>query len=319
MGVGLKSCLVLNPLSGGKRSDGLRRGLERAFRDIVPGGRVTETRGAGDAETIVRSLLADGFECVAVAGGDGTINEAVNGYFAAPGAAADEPRPVNASACLAVVPLGTGGDFRRSLGLEPDPLAALSLLTGSSTVECDVGLATYVDPAGASARRLFVNVASFGLSSLVVEYVNSSHRRVPGPMAYFGSTLRAFGSYRSVQTRLLMDRGEQRVERPLVVAVANGRFFGGGMEIAPEADMRDGLLDVVIVSDVGLGEFVYHAPKLYGGRLTDLPQVAHRRVREISLSTLDGGRRLGLEMDGEALGRTPATISVLPGTLRLKS
>lgn len=318
----LTTCLVLNPLSGGRRADRLRRDVERAFREIVPGGQIRETAGPGDAETLVRSLIHQGVQCVAVAGGDGTINEAVNGYFVRPRDPADDEErciAVNPEASLAVIPMGTGGDFRRSLGLEPDPLAALSLLTGTSTRPCDVGRATFVGHDGQRVSRYFVNITSFGLPSLVVQYVNTSGRRVPGSMNYFVSTLRAFMNYEPVRIRILMDRAEQRVEQALLVAVANGRFFGGGMEIAPGAEIRDGLLDVVLVADASLGDFMAHATKLYGGRILEHPQISHRHVREVLLDPVEDSDVMLLEMDGEPLGRLPATLRVMPGALRLKS
>jgi YegS/Rv2252/BmrU family lipid kinase len=318
MGVRLKTALVTNPRSGGARADRVRDRLSSAFREMVPDGSIRETRAEGDAEPLVRSLLEEGHECVAVAGGDGTLNEALNGYFL-PLEGDAPPEAVNPGACLAVVPVGTGGDFRRTLGLEPDPLAALSLLTGTSARSCDVGRATYVDRDGRSASRLFLNITSFGLSGLVDEHVNSSSRRVPGSLNFFVATLRAFAEYENVRVRVVMDGVEERVERAVTVAVANGRFFGGGMEVAPPARLDDGLLDVVILGDLGIGDFILNSRRLYGGRLLEVPLIQHRHAREVVVTTVEDSDRMLMDMDGEPLGRLPATLGVIPGALRIKT
>jgi diacylglycerol kinase family enzyme len=225
---------------------------------------------------------------------------------------------VNPDACLAVIPVGTGGDFRRTIGLEPDPLAALSLLTGDSSRGCDVGHATYEDNDGRPASRFFLNVTSFGLGGLVDRYVNSSTHSLPGSLNYFVATLRAFAVYTNVRVRAVVDGAQECVERSVIVAVANGRFFGGGMEVAPHARLDDGLLDLMILGDLGLPDFMFRAHKLYGGRLLDVPLIQHHHVRKVVLEAVEGEEML-MDMDGEQLGRLPATLRVFPGALRIKS
>lgn len=322
MGVRFRTALVVNPRSGGRRADRIRRDLASSFGEMVPGGEIRETRGPGDAERLVRSLLEEGVECVAVAGGDGTLNESVNGFFRPippfedPDAA---PEAVNPEASLAVIPVGTGGDFRRTLGLEPDPIAALSLLTGSSVRACDVGYATFADRDGNRVGRFFLNITSFGLSGLVDEYVNESSHSLPGSINFFVATLRAFYDYENVRVRILMDGTEQWVERAVTIAVANGRFFGGGMEVAPQARLDDGFLDVVILGDLHLADFIIHANQLYGGRILEHPLVQHRQVRQVVLDPVDESDVMIMDMDGEPLGRLPATLGVFPGALRIKT
>ena len=310
MAVRLRTALVVNPLSGGRRADRLRTELAAAFREVAPGGVVRETREQGGAEALVRECLEEGFGCVAVAGGDGTLNEAVNGYLEPidPGDGDPSPRAVNPDACLAVIPMGTGGDFRRTIGLEPDPLAALSLLTGDSTRRCDVGHATYVDGSGRTASRFFLNVTSFGLSGHVVRYVNSSTHRLPGSLNYFVATLRAFAVYTNTRVRAVIEDAQRCVERSVLVAVANGRFFGGGMEVAPRARLDDGLLDLMLFGDLGLPDFVLQSQKFYSGRVMEVPLIQHHRVRKVFLETVEEGDEMLMDIDGEQLGRLPATL-----------
>ncbi len=317
----LRTALVMNPRSGGRGADRARAALADAFRKAAPGGEIRETRTQGDAGVLVRECLEDGYGCVAVAGGDGTLNEAVNGYFEPidPGDAEPEPRAVNPEACLAVIPMGTGGDFRRTIGLEPDPLAALSLLTGDSVRACDVGHATYDDGRGRPASRFFLNVTSFGLGGLVDRFVNSSTHRLPGSLNYFVATLRAFAQYTNTRVRTVMDDSGQCVERSVIVAVANGRFFGGGMEVAPRARLDDGLLDLMILGDLGLPDFMFRAHQLYGGRLLEVPLIQHHHVRKVVIETVEEGAEMLMDMDGEQLGRLPATLRVFPGALRIKT
>ena len=324
MTVVMRTALVVNPRSGGKKSDRARRALVEAFHGLAPDGEVAETRADGGARGVVNGLLHAGFECVAVAGGDGSLNEAANGFFdevpvsmGEGGAAA--LRAVNPEACMAVVPLGTGGDFRRTAGLEPDPIAALSLLTGTSTRPCDLGHVSYVDREDRLAGRLFLNIASFGMSGLVDEYVNRSGRALPGSMSFFLSTVRAFMDYRNVEVEVRMDSAAPTRKKMLTVAVANGRFFGGGMEVAPEAVTDDGLFDVTILGDLGLWDFTVHSKKLYGGKILGLEGVDHGRARRVEIATVDSAARMLMDLDGEPVGRLPATLTVLPGAIRLKS
>jgi YegS/Rv2252/BmrU family lipid kinase len=324
MGVQLKTALVMNPRAGGKRADSLRRRLAAEFGELVPDGEIRQTSAQGDAENLVRALLEEGVECVAVAGGDGTLNEAVNGYFRPipPDAEPDPdtpPEPVNPGACIAVIPVGTGGDFRRTLGLEPDPLAALSLLTGSSLRSCDVGHASFRARDGGRGSRFFLNITSFGLSGMVDEYVNQSSHSLPGSLNFFIATVRAFYNYHNVRVRVLLDDTEQWVETAVTVAVANGRFFGGGMEVAPGASLDDGLLDVVVLGDLQLVDFIVHSRLLYGGRILEHPLVQHCHVRRVLLDAVEESDVMIMDMDGEPLGRLPAELRVFPGALRIKT
>ncbi len=324
MGVEIKTALVINPRSGGKKSDRLRKALVDAFHGLVPAGEVVETRKDGGARHVVNELLHLGYECIAVAGGDGSLNEAANGFFdeipvTVDPAGGDAPRPVNPSACMAVIPVGTGGDFRRTMGLEPDPVAALSLLTGTSTRKCDLGHVSYVDREGRPAGRLFINITSFGMSGLVDEYVNRSGRAMPGSLSFFVATVRAFSDYENVAVDVRMGSAEPIRRTAVAVAVANGRFFGGGMEVAPEARVDDGLLDVVILGDLGLYDFVVNARKLYGGKILGLPDVDHGRVQRVAIETVEADARMLMDLDGEPVGRLPATLTILPGAIGLKS
>jgi len=310
----LKTAFVVNPQSGGKRKNRLR---ERTLREIAarfPGAPVDATRSGEEAAAVVRARLEEGFECIGVMGGDGTLNNALGGFFRDL-----EGTPVRKDAVLAVIPAGTGGDFRRTIGLEDDPVAALSLLTGTSSRPCDAGIVEFRDFEGATRRRYFLNITSFGVSGLVDKYVMESKKKLGGTLTFFGATVKALVRYRNVPIEIVVDGGAGRVLKSTVVAVANGRFFGSGMEIAPKADIADGLFELVAIGDLSLVDFIRNSRKLYGGKILAHPEVFHGPARAVKLTPVREGDVAYMDMDGEPCGTLPATLTIVPGALRIKT
>jgi len=309
----LKTAFIINPGSGGKRKDRLRKALADRIAQMFPDAPVTFSTTADEASTRTRELLEGGCECIAVAGGDGTINSVLQGFFRD-----DRGTPVRKGAALGVIPVGTGGDFRRTLGIENDPLAALSLLSGDSVKPCDVGLVEYTDAGGKKAKRYFLNITSFGLSGLVDKYVLESSKKLGGTLTFFLATLKAFRRYTNTKVEVTIDGSTKKTLTSVLVAVANGRFFGSGMHIAPMADIGDGLLDVVVLGDMHLGDFIRHGSKLYAGKLTNHPDFFHARARSVGIVPVEETGVMTMDMDGEPLGTTPASVTIVPSAIALK-
>jgi YegS/Rv2252/BmrU family lipid kinase len=269
------------------------------------------TREPGDATRLTREGLESGVDTVVAVGGDGTTNEVVNGFF-------DGDRPRAPGAALAVLPFGTGGDFRRTLGVPRDTRAAARLLAARHTRTIDVGHLELTRSGGGRQSRIFINIASFGVSGLVDEYVNRTSKRLGGRLSFMLATARAGLAYDNQRVRLVFD-GDQAGAVDLtayVVAVANGRYFGGGMFIAPHAELADGQFDVVALGDLGMWELVRHGRKIYSGAHLGMDKVSQRRAREVRAEPL-GTEPVRLDVDGETPGILPATFRVLPAALRL--
>lgn len=305
--------LVVNPRAGagtaGRRLPVLRAALDR--RGAEHELRLTES--PRDATRIVREVLKQGSHTgVAVVGGDGTLNEAVNGFFEPDGTA------IPTDAWLAPLPCGTGGDFRRTLRIKKgdfDGMVARMLATEPRPI--DAGWLTFVDERGGPGGCAFVNIASCGLGGRVVRKVDAGPKWMGGTPAFLLGTVRGMIGYANQGVRVRVDDGAPRELRVLNLAVANGRYFGGGMQIAPRAEIDDGLFDVVALEMSSLA-ILARAARVYAGTHLDLPGVWHTRGKRVVVEAVDPAERVLLEADGEAPGALPATFELRPGALRLK-
>lgn len=270
------------------------------------------------AARLTREALQDGVELVIACGGDGTNNEVVNGFFA-------PPRPgepdvwIAPKAVFSVMMLGTGGDFRKSFGAAGDVDAQVRQIAEGKPRPLDVGRVEYVADDGAPAVRYFINIASFGVSGVIDREVNGARftKLLGGRFAYFAATVRGMARYRPRPVLLQVDDGP---ELPFVIntaAVCNGRFFGGGMHVAPMADPCDGRFELVVIHDMTLLDFIRDPNAIYRGEHLQSPKVRHLSGQRIAARTADGSEVL-LDVDGEAPGRLPATFTLLPGALTLR-
>lgn len=269
------------------------------------------TSGPGDATGLCRQALHSGADTVVAVGGDGTISEVANGFF-------DGDQPVRPEAAMGIIPVGTGGDFRKTAGIPRDIRGAAQILARREIRPIDIGHVELVTRDGSSAAQVFINIASFGLSGLVDELVNESSKRLGGKLSFMVATARAGLRYQNQRVRLVFDGDEAGSADVTVntVAVANGRYFGGGMYVAPEAELDDGRFDVVAIGDLSKWEFVRHGRKLYAGTHLHLDKVSHRRAVTVRAEAI-GGEQVRLDIDGETPGVLPATFRILPRALKL--
>jgi len=301
-----RTLVVVNPRSRNGATGRRWRGHEARLREVLGPLEVEHTRGPRDAERLAREGVRAGVERILVAGGDGTLSEVATGLLAA---------DLASYASIGLLPLGTGGDFARSLGIPRDLEGALACIAQGNTRKVDAGRARFLGADGADRTAYFVNVSSFGISGLIDELVNRTSKRLGGTLSFLVGTLRAIFQYRSIRVAIRVD-GELVHDAGLILATgANGRYFGGGMQVAPEARIDDGLLDVVIVADLPIPKLLAKLPKIYAGtHLADEAAVLHRG-RVIEAEALPG--RVMLDLDGEPLGTLPVRYEVLPGALTL--
>ncbi|HEX8069725.1 MAG TPA: diacylglycerol kinase family protein [Pyrinomonadaceae bacterium] len=274
------------------------------------------TAARGDGRRIAARAAAAGRAFIVACGGDGTISEVANGILEA-----------GAPAELGVLPSGTGGDFRRTLALPGGAAAAARALRDGRTELIDVGRVEFVNHEGADEARYFLNVASCGMGGEVVRRVKAegggrlargSARLLGGRGAFALAALQTTLSFTKPIIRVQLDG---RPKRRLTVAnlcVANARYFGGGMKIAPEAKLNDGLLDVVALGDLDTLTILTNVHRLYLGTHLGMQQVHHAHAQRVIARAADESQPVLLEVDGELVGTLPASFEIKPSALRVR-
>ena len=306
-----RTVLVVNPQSKrgllGRRWPELAAEIRRTYGPFEE----ARTRCAGDATELTRDALRAGAERIIAMGGDGTINEVACGFF-------EDGERIAPNAALGVLPFGTGGDFRKTLGMPKDLDAACEILARGNTRLLDAGKLSLLDPANGRVDRIFINIASFGMSGLVDELVNQGSKRLGGTLSFMLATARASLRYKNQRVRLVFDDDDGDPVDMMIhtVAVANGQYFGGGMRIAPDADPGDGLFDVVALGDMSRRDMMLRGHRVYAGSHLGLDKVSFRRARKVRAEPLDPDP-IRLDVDGETPGILPATFEVLPGAIHV--
>ncbi|MBW2230415.1 MAG: diacylglycerol kinase family lipid kinase [Deltaproteobacteria bacterium] len=301
----VSTLIVLNPRAGASAARFAR--LQSRLQDVLGDVEVARTRGARDAERIAREAVRAGVERLVVAGGDGTLSEVVSGLLAA---------GLGGHAELAVLPLGSGCDFARSIGTPRDLAAAVDALATGGRHRVDAGRIRYCDHAGQERTAYFLNEASFGLSGGIVDLVNRAGKRWGPTLAFALGTVAGILRHRSPDVVIRVD--ERIVHRgPLSLAVAaNGRYFGSGMQVAPEARLDDGAFDVVIARHLAKPRLLALFPRIYGGTHLTHPCVSVHRGLTLEAES-HGSEPARIDVDGEPLGRLPVRIELLPKAIRL--
>ncbi len=299
--------MIANPASAGggtgRRWPAVAAGLRAAGLDFD----VAMTAARGQAAEISGRAVAEGRGMVVAAGGDGTVNEVANGFFNA-----GEPVATGRTV-LGVLPMGTGGDFRRTLGIPTEPEAAAAVLAARRSRRLDAGRVTYQAHGGGHEVRHFVNIADAGIGGEVVARVNRGPRLVSGDITFNVAALRAILRWRNRPLRVDVD-GDVRELVAQQVIVANCQYFGSGMWAAPTAIPDDGLLDIVVVGDLGLLENLRGMSEIRAGRHLEPghPKISHRRGRRVEVSSSSS---VLIDVDGEQPGRLPALFEVQPGAI----
>ena len=292
--------LIVNPRSANGSTGRKWPKMERRLREAAPPFDAVFTGAAGDA---IR-LAAEGamrYETVVAVGGDGTISEVANGILSA-----------GAEAALGVIPRGTGSDLVRTLGIPTSVEAAASLLANGPRRRIDVGSATFSGLHGEMASRWFVNAAEVGAGAKVVDAINRASRRLSGPPAFWWAILITIFRYRASPASIVTD-GSPPLELLLSNAwIANGCYSGGGIRSAPRAAVDDGLLDVVAVEHGPAWRRILGLLKLRSGAFVEMPEVQYRTAARVEVTA---ERPLPIEIDGDAVGTTPAVFEVVPSRL----
>jgi YegS/Rv2252/BmrU family lipid kinase len=260
------------------------------------------SEAAGGLTELAAQAVRDGATRLVVVGGDGSVNEVVNGIAGSEGVE------------LAVLPRGTGWDFVRTFGIPRDLEGAVAIALDGNVREIDLGVVEYRSWSGEDAQAWFANVGSAGISGAIAKRANETTKALGGKVSYYWSTLAVFVRWQTGELRVTVD-DETRSGRMIDVLVANGRFLGGGMMMLPEAEPDDGLFDVMLIGDVTKRDLLVTLPKSYRGKHLPHPRLEVLRGRTVSV---DSDEPLPIEIDGEQPGTTPARFEIRPRALKLR-
>jgi diacylglycerol kinase (ATP) len=300
--------IIVNPASGGSATRESWPAMASDLATHFGAFNCAFTEKAGEGRALAERGANEGRRLIVACGGDGTISEVANGIL-------DSGLDVE----LGILPSGTGGDFRRTLGIPARTADAARVLRAGRTRRVDVGRASYLNYEGQEETRCFLGVASCGMSTDIIERVKENNSRWLGGKLSFA--LAAGQTTLSLpKTRVVVQLDDER-ERRLTVAnlcVANARYFGGGMKIAPQAILDDGQLDVIAIGDLGTLKILANVHKLYRGTHLEMEQVHHTRARKLAARPAQKSEEILIEIDGELPGRLPATFEIVPGALRVR-
>jgi YegS/Rv2252/BmrU family lipid kinase len=265
------------------------------------------TARAGDAERIARKKLSEGAELIICVGGDGTLNEVVNGFM-------DESGPIRNDTLLGFVPNGTGCDFIKTVPIPPSIEQSLDTIKEGYTRVIDVGRLWHHNDHGIPVIRYFHNVVSFGLGGEVDKRVNKSSKMFGPFISFIWATVASVLLCGKKKMHIQIDDSCGREVIAWNIAVANGQYHGGGMQVAPDALIDDGLFHITVIGNLSLSEVFRHFPKLYNGRIKDVKDVSILTGKMIRASS---DERVLLDCDGEQPGCLPIVATVIPAALRM--
>jgi diacylglycerol kinase (ATP) len=296
--------VILNPKAG--RGQGSARKAELAAlltagaRAVGAEWKIVETQAAGSAIELTRQAVREGTAdfatVVAAAGGDGTLNEVVNGLVGS--------HPIGLEAVCGLVPLGTGNDFARCIGLGTDLKRSVENLFHGTPCPVDVGNA---------GERWFLNIAGCGFDALVADRINRGFRRLHGTTAYIAAVCDCLRTLKPAQLTLTLD-GQRLETRALMCSVANATSYGGGMRVAPDARIDDGLFDICLLREAGRLEFLLAFPRVFKGTHVSHPKVTMLRAAVVRV---ESDPPLPILVDGDVVGTTPVTFTLHPHKLRM--
>lgn len=286
-----KTCIILNPSAGSiKDLDDVAAQLAR-----LPNAEIRLTTKPGSAVRFARTAIRNGRQTIIAAGGDGTLNEVINGIGENLGAAQ-----------VGLLPLGTGNDFARSIEMPVDLKEAIDVIRAGETRAVDLVRVT------SDEVRYFVNVSAGGFSGLVNEKLTPEMKKTWGPLAYLRGAAAALPELRAYRTTLAFDNAESLMMELYNVVVANGRYVAGGRSIAPEASIDDGLLDVILIPERPATELALVVAQIALGSHLSSGAIIHRRAKKLTVNSKPG---MWFNVDGELVGNEPATFEIVPRAL----
>lgn len=305
--------VIVNPKSAGGSTKDSWTNKASDLRAHFGAFQVAFTKKAGDGIELAKRHSEAGRKFIIACGGDGTINEVANGILQS-----------GKETELGILPSGTGGDFRKTLNIPQETREAARVLQNGETKKIDVGRVSFQNFENETVERYFLNVASFGLSAAINEKVKEKDyfKWLPidalrGKVKYALSTLEKVLDTDYLTVRVKIDGRDEKSLNTLNFCVCNARFFGGGMKIAPDAKLTDGLFNVVNIGDIKTLKIILQGYTLYRGTHYDLPEVKNSLAKKIEVSPINN-QQIHIETDGELPGKLPAVFEIIPNALKIR-
>ena len=298
---------IVNPHAGNGSTGSDWPFIKAIAKDRLGSFETYMTSRAGDAAMFAKNVIANGARLVVCVGGDGTLNEVINGFM-------EHNESVRSDLTFGFVPTGTGCDFIRTVSIPKDMKQAIDLIAAGPARSIDLGRLFFKDHNGRDCWRYYINITSFGLGGEVDQRVNNTTKAFGPFISFIWATLISIFLYGKKRVWIKVD---EDFEQELIiwnVVVANGQYHGGGMWVAPDASIDDGLFNVTVIGDLNLPEVFFNLPKLYNGRINDIGKVI--TLAGLKIEALSDQQVL-LDVDGEQPGMLPVTIDMLPGALRI--
>lgn len=307
----LPPLLVANPLSGGGKTGRTLGDVHAVIERRLGHVDLALTSRPGHGIDLAREGVREGRETIIALGGDGTLHEVANGVLDAGGGAA-----------VGYIGQGTGGDFRRTLGMRHRLDAYIEVIAAGRERSIDVGKLRYRAIGGETRTRWFVNILSAGMSGLADRYVSETTKAIGGKAAYFWASLRALAACRRGRLRCevgLLGHRSERTVSTFMIAICNGRYFGAGMQVAPMAVPDDGRFEVVSMDASSKVAFVAYSRRIYDGTHLSTPGVEHFACDRIAMDLENDDARdlFLLDVDGEPVGGLPLEVELVPRALRV--
>jgi diacylglycerol kinase (ATP) len=307
----LRTQVIVNPESNQGRTKKRWKRIKEALKSFLKEFKYEFTEKPLQAIEISRTAIKEGIELIVGVGGDGTINEIANGFF-------ERQKPINPETALGIIPSGTGSDFSKSLRIPLGLRNALRVITQAPSNSIDVGRVIFKNHSEADDERIFLNVSDFGLGGEVV-YKMNQERMEKNTSSYFKCLISTFMRYRNKTILISVDGKEIPAEEYMVGAIANGKIFGKGMKVAPEASLNDGMFDFVLVKKMKKLEFLRNVFRIYTGSHLSHPKIELIRGKKIDVTPARADEKILIEVDGEQVGSLPAAFEILPQRLLIKS
>lgn len=301
--------VIVNPFSARGKTGLLWQDIREIVHHYFSEYKYIFTEKPSQATEIARDLLQRGFDLIIGVGGDGTLNEIANGFFCH-----TSQKIINENASLGIIPSGTGSDFIRFLKIPKDFRKSVALIKNSLARKIDVGRVTYSE-GNEPHSRYFINIADFGLGAEVIRKMASVPAAKRNAFSYYRGLLSVIRSYKSKQVHITLDDQREIEGNYSIGAVANGRIFGGGMIIAPQAEPDDGYFDLVLVKEMSPAQIVLNSRRLYTGNIHLHPGVTIIRAKKISVRS---NEPVFIEYDGELGHCLPADFQILEKQLKFR-
>jgi diacylglycerol kinase (ATP) len=311
----MKPLIIINPNAGGGKTGQQLEKLERLLESSLGPLEVKLTERPRQAAEFAEQAALTERQVIVAVGGDGTLHELVNGLMRAREKGATLPR-------VGIVGQGTGGDFRRTLGIPNEPEAFCAAIASGKTRALDVGRFSYRDESDLQATAYFINILSVGMGGLVDRYVAAASRALGGTIAYFGASLRALRDSQVAILQCQLEQGSVTTQHEIAtrsLAICNGKFFGSGMQVAPMAEPDDGQLHVVALSAASRLKFAAASLSIYSGNHVNQSDVQVLSCNSINIELKNREIRnlFPLDVDGEPFGYLPIRVELVPQALEI--